>query len=423
MPNMKHPVFSLACLSLISISSADDGFVSLFDGETLTGWTNGGGKAVVEGGWVAEGGVLHRAGKSGDLFTAKEYGDFELRWDWKISEKGNSGVKYRVTKYGKQNLGLEYQVLDNEHPDGKKTPKRQAAALYDLFQNTVDDSANPVGQWNASRIIAQGGHFQHYLNRKLVVDVTVGSDDWKAAHAASKFKGHPNFATNPSGRIYLQDHGDEVWYRNLEIKEATSDDSAWTSLFNGKDLSGWSVKSGKAKYTIEGDAIVGTTEKGSPNTFLCTDKFYDNFELEFDVKVHNALNSGVMIRSLLKNVEKDKYGGRIFGPQIEIEASGKNGAESGYIYGEATGRGWLTSKEELTPHKTMKDGEWNHFRIIANGANIKTWINGEQISDLSDKEIFQSHPKGHIGLQVHGIGKNQGPYTAAWKNIKIKELN
>ena len=420
---MKHTVFSLACLSLISTTFADDGFVSLFDGNTLAGWTNGAGKAVEEGGWVADNGILHRAGKSGDLYSAKEYGDFELRWEWKISVKGNSGVKYRVTKYGKQNLGLEYQVLDNEHPDGKKSPKRQAGALYDLFPNSVPDSGKPVGEWNASRVVVRGNHFQHFLNGERVVDVTVGSDAWKAAHAASKFKGHPNFATNATGRIYLQDHGDEVWYRNLEIKELGKELGAdWTSLFNGKDLSGWSVKSGKAKYTIEGDAIVGTTEDGSPNSFLTTDKQYDNFELEFDVKVHNSLNSGVMIRSLLKNVDQDQYGGRIYGPQVEIEASGKNGAESGYIYGEATGRGWLTPEALLIPHKIMKDGEWNHFRIIANGANIKTWINGEPVSDLSDEEIFKSHPKGHIGLQVHGIGKNQGPFTAAWKNIRIKEL-
>ncbi|YCM42684.1 DUF1080 domain-containing protein [Verrucomicrobiaceae bacterium 227] len=416
---MKHTLRSLALLSLVSSSYADDGFTKLFDGETLKGWTNSAGQPVEEGGWVAEDGILHRTGKSGDLYSAKEYGDFEFRWDWKISEKGNSGVKYRVTKYGKQNLGLEYQVLDNEHPDGKKTPKRQAGALYDLLQNSVEDSGRPVGEWNASRIVARGNHLQHFLNGNLIVDITVGSDEWKAAHAASKFKSHPDFATNPTGRIYLQDHGDEVWYRNLEIKEL---DTGWTSLFNGKNLDGWSVKSGKAKYHIDGDAIVGTTEDGSPNSFLTTDKQYSNFELEFDVKVHDRLNSGVMIRSLLKDVDKDAYGGRIFGPQVEIEASGAKGAESGYIYGEATGRGWLTPKAKLIPHKVMKDGEWNHFRIIANGSNIKTWINGQAISDLSDEEIFKTHPTGHIGLQVHGIGKNAGPFTAAWKNIKIKEL-
>ncbi len=417
---MKHTIRSLAFLTLVSTGYADDGFTNLFDGETLNGWTNAAGKPVEEGGWVAEGGILHRAGKSGDLYSAKEYGDFEFRWDWKISEKGNSGVKYRVTKYGNQNLGLEYQVLDPKHADGAK-PSHRAGALYDLFASSDESVVKPVGEWNSSRIVIVGGHFQHYLNDKLVVDVTVGSDEWKAAHAASKFKSHSDFAANASGRLFFQDHGDEVWYRNISIKELGSD-SGWASLFNGKNLDGWSVKSGKAKYTIEGDTIVGTTEEGSPNSFLTTEAQYDNFELEFDVKVHDQLNSGIMFRSLLKDVDDDKFGGRIYGPQCEIEASGAQGAESGYIYGEATGRGWLTPKEKLIPHKLMKDGEWNHYRIVANSVNIKTWINGEPVSDLSDEEIFKTHPKGHIGLQVHGIGKKQGPFTAAWKNIKIKEL-
>ncbi|MDE0859092.1 MAG: DUF1080 domain-containing protein [Akkermansiaceae bacterium] len=203
---------------------------------------------------------------------------------------------------------------------------------------------------------------------------------------------------------------------------ASADDTGFAPLFNGKDFSGWSIKSGKATYKIEGDVIVGTTVKGSPNTFLVTDKQYSDFELQFDTKLHNNLNSGCQIRSLLKNVEKDKFGGRLYGPQVESEASGEKGAEAGYIYGEATGRGWLTPKDKLVPHKNFKDGEWNHFRIVAKGANIKTWINGELISDLSDEEIYKTHPKGHFGFQVHGIGKNQGPFTAAWKNIKIKEL-
>jgi hypothetical protein len=203
---------------------------------------------------------------------------------------------------------------------------------------------------------------------------------------------------------------------------ASADDTGFVPLFNGKDFSGWSIKSGKATYKIEGDVIVGTTVKGSPNTFLVTDKQYSDFELQFDTKLHNNLNSGCQIRSLLKNVDKDKFGGRLYGPQVESEASGEKGAEAGYIYGEATGRGWLTPKDKLVPHKNFKDGEWNHFRIVAKGANIKTWINGELISDLSDEEIYKTHPKGHFGFQVHGIGKNQGPFTAAWKNIKIKEL-
>ncbi|MEC7224317.1 MAG: DUF1080 domain-containing protein, partial [Verrucomicrobiota bacterium] len=98
------------------------------------------------------------------------------------------------------------------------------------------------------------------------------------------------------------------------------------------------------------------------------------------------------------------------------------GAEAGYVYGEATGRGWLTPKERLKPHKNFKDGEWNQYRVLAKGNRIQTWINDEMIEDLIDEEIYKSHPKGIIGLQVHGIGKKDGPFTVRLRDIKIKEL-
>ena len=109
------------------------------------------------------------------------------------------------------------------------------------------------------------------------------------------------------------------------------------------------------------------------------------------------------------------------GPQVEIEMSGKNGAESGYIYGEAAG-GWMTPADKRKPHKHFKDGEWNAYRVVANDAHIQVWINGVQISDLVDKEKLKSHPKGFIGLQVHGIRKGSGPFEVSWRNLGIIEL-
>ncbi len=194
------------------------------------------------------------------------------------------------------------------------------------------------------------------------------------------------------------------------------------SLFDGKTLDGWSIKSGFATYKVDGDTIHGTTAEGSPNTFLVSDKQFGDFELEFDVKVHDSLNSGCQIRSLLKDVDKEKsHGGRLYGPQVEIESSP---GQSGYIYGEATGLGWLSPEpqDKGHSHKHMKNGEWNHFKIVAKGARIQTWINGKAVADLTHEEIYKTHPKGHIGLQVHGIGKQSGPFDVAWKNIKIHEL-
>ena len=191
----------------------------------------------------------------------------------------------------------------------------------------------------------------------------------------------------------------------------------YTPIFDGKTLKGWTQRNGTATYRVENNAIVGKTKEGSPNSFLCTDKLYGNFDLKFEVKVDNGLNSGVQIRSQTKGGPK----GRVNGPQVEIEMSGKNGAESGYIYGEAAG-GWMTPADKRKPHKHFKDGEWNAYRVVAKDAHIQVWINGVQISDLVDKEKLKSHPKGFIGLQVHGIRRGSGPFEVSWRNLGIIEL-
>ena len=200
------------------------------------------------------------------------------------------------------------------------------------------------------------------------------------------------------------------------------------SIFDGKTLEGWTQKNGTATYVVKDGTIIGTTKEGSPNSFLCSNKLYGNFELQFEVKlINNELNSGVQIRSQTKplNDKEKKRGdkfGRVNGPQVEIEATRGKGAESGYIYGEACG-GWMTPKEKLKPHKHFKNGEWNKYRVHAEGARIQTWVNGKQVSDLVDKEKLNSHPKGFIGLQVHGIRKGSGPYSVAWRNIKVREIH
>ena len=200
--------------------------------------------------------------------------------------------------------------------------------------------------------------------------------------------------------------------------EKAAQSEGWTNLFDGKTLNGWNQKDGSATYVVKDGTIVGTTAKGSPNSFLCSNKEYGDFEIQFDVKVDNALNSGIQIRSHEKKADGKK---RVNGPQVEIEASGAKGAESGYIYGEATGRGWLVPKDKLIRHKHFKDGEWNHYRIVAKGARFQTWINGNLVCDLTDEAIYKTHPKGFLGLQVHSVG-NGGPFSVAWKNIKLKEL-
>jgi hypothetical protein len=214
----------------------------------------------------------------------------------------------------------------------------------------------------------------------------------------------------------------------------------WVTLFDGKTLDGWKQANGTATYEVVDGSIVGTTVEGSPNSFLFSEKEYGDFELEFEVKVDDALNSGVQIRSRQKTAAdeaasakgkakgkgnpRNDAAGRVFGPQVEIESSP---GQSGWIYGEATGLGWLSPEPndadpKVNAHSHMKNGEWNQYRVVAKGARIQTFINGEAVADLTHEDIFKTHPKGYLGLQVHGIKPGTGPYSVAWKNIRIKEL-
>jgi hypothetical protein len=206
----------------------------------------------------------------------------------------------------------------------------------------------------------------------------------------------------------------------------------WTSLFDGNSLKGWRPAAhGKADYQVIDGAIQGTTKEGSPNSFLMSEKEYGDFELEFEVKVDDALNSGVQIRSREKTADDvARYNqkpegtdgiGRFHGPQVEIESSP---GQAGYIYGEATPYGWLSPepKDEKHSHKAILNGQWNRYRIVAQGPRIRTFINDQPIADLTHEEIYKTHPKGHIGLQVHGIAAGTGPYKVWWRNLRIREL-
>jgi hypothetical protein len=206
-------------------------------------------------------------------------------------------------------------------------------------------------------------------------------------------------------------------------KGQTAETQAWVPLFDGESLDGWIQKNGYATYRVEEGAIIGKTAKGSPNSFLCTEKAYGDFELEFEVKfVQGRFNSGVQIRSQTARPKGDAKFGRVNGPQVEIEPTWKVGAESGYIYGEALDTGWLTPKADLKPHKLFQNEAWNHFRVVAKGPRIQTWVNGQMVSDLVNEDVYQSHPEGFIGLQVHSVG-DRGPFQVAWRNLRIRELS
>lgn len=197
----------------------------------------------------------------------------------------------------------------------------------------------------------------------------------------------------------------------LATTTLSADDDGFVSLFDGKTLEGWTQRNGLATYRVEDGAIVGRTAKNSPNSFLCSDRAYCDFELLVDVRVDPGLNSGIQIRS---RSSKDYNNERVHGPQVEIETAP---GESGYIYGEATGRGWLSPNQNTKD--AYKNDQWNTYHILAVGPRIQTWINDTPVEDLTDEASSQC---GFIGLQVHGVG-DRGPFEVRWKNIKIKDLS
>lgn len=238
--NIKRNVFTgLFLLAMLTSFSANaqkgensltkkekrNGWQLLFDGSTTNGWHSFN-KPTLGTAWEASNGTFHLKVKSenetgGDAITADEFGDFHLKLEWKIAPKGNSGImflakedpKYKYAFY----TGPEMQVLDNNgHPDAK-IQKHRAGDLYDLI-TSVPENVKPVGEWNTVEIKLEKSKLELWQNGVNVVSTTLWDDNWNQLVAGSKFKSLEDFAKFKTGHIVLQDHGDEVWYKNIKIK-------------------------------------------------------------------------------------------------------------------------------------------------------------------------------------------------------------
>lgn len=203
-----------------SLSAAEraDGWRLLFDGRTTAGWRTYKEREPLPG-WQVEDGALVMTGGGGDLVTRQSFGSFELRLEWRIAAGGNSGIFYHVTDTGRAvwESGPEMQVLDDErHPDGRD-PKTSAGACYALYA-PARRATRPVGEWNRVRLVVDGPRVEHWLNGELLCTYELGSEDWRARVAASKFAAYPSFGVAGEGHIALQDHGDRVEYRSIAIR-------------------------------------------------------------------------------------------------------------------------------------------------------------------------------------------------------------
>jgi hypothetical protein len=214
------------------------GWRLLFDGRTLSGWRGLGRDTVPTAHWVVEGGAIkkmpsgiiaERAGglppvAGGDLMFVEAFRDFELTWEWKVTRGANSGVKYNVSealsmaRSGHAALGFEYQILDDDRHEDARLASHRAGALYDLIAPNARKRLRPVGEWNRSTIVFRGNHGEHWLNGEKVVEFDLGTPRMDSLLTASKYRSISGFADRRSGHIVLQDHGDEVSFRNIKVR-------------------------------------------------------------------------------------------------------------------------------------------------------------------------------------------------------------
>jgi hypothetical protein len=202
------------------------GWKLLFDGKTTAGWTSFKKQSFPAKGWEVQESWLACLGEGGgDIVSSAQYDQFDLRWEWKIAPGGNSGVKYFVLSTRNSALGHEYQMLDDAtNPDGK-TPggKHVTASFYDVLKPTVHPPIKPPGEINQSRILVRGDHVEHWLNGVKVLEYECGSEPVKAAVASSKFKNTAGFGNRAKGYILLQDHGSQVWFRSIRIRDLSAE--------------------------------------------------------------------------------------------------------------------------------------------------------------------------------------------------------
>lgn len=223
MKTMMRRITALVGAFLLLGAAPEPAWEVLFDGKGTQQWRAYRGKEFPAKGWSvdAEGLRCHSKGGGGDIVTREQYGNFELEFEWKVSSGANSGVMYRVRedRGASYETGPEYQVLDDaRHPDGKN-PKTSAGSLYALIAADPAKELRPVGQWNQARIVLDGSRAEHWLNGKKVVAYQWGSPEIQSMIATSKFKDWSGFARQTAGHICFQDHGDDVWFRNIRIRK------------------------------------------------------------------------------------------------------------------------------------------------------------------------------------------------------------
>ncbi|MCF8222758.1 MAG: DUF1080 domain-containing protein [Bacteroidales bacterium] len=407
-------VFFWACSpadNQLTSREESEGWELLFDGETLSKW-----KAynTEEGtaGWTAEDGTLAAGGEGSDahgyIITNEQYDNFDLKFEWKIAEGGNSGVMYHVIESENFSTpyltGPEYQLIDDEGYPGELKEWQKAGADYAMYlPDDAKKELKPAGEWNTSRIVFDNGHVEHWLNGKKLLEFEAWTDDWFERKNSGKWDNAPEYGLSSVGHISLQDHGSRVWFKNIKIKELADKEKEEVELFNGKNLDGW-IEYGTEKWYVEDGLLVCESGPDEKYGYLGTERYYKDFDLSVDFKQVSDGNSGIFFRSTID-------GRKVSGWQVEVAPKGH---DSGGIY-ESYGRGWLHQiPDDMEDY--LKEGEWNNMRIKVVGSEVTTWLNGQEMTKLDDPAIGKAN--GRIALQIH----DGGGIKVLWKNLVLKPL-
>lgn len=424
--------------------TTDDGWEVLFDGtstDAFRGWKS---DAFPEKGWVIDGDALHiqADSKAGDIVTKKQYASFDLRFEWKVAKGSNSGVIYRCIEHDDVRLsfmsGPEYQILEDANHRNGKNPKTTAASLYAHYAPNDKKKLKPIGEWNTGRVVVNGNKVEHWLNGEVVVAYDLDSEAFRKVTAATHYKQWPKFAKEKKGHIALQDHTDDVWFRNIKIKElpdpepraeakaqVTADD--WLVLFDGTSLDHFrAMKDRKIsdRWIIDDGALHYTG--GMFGGDIVTKQAFGDFDLRWQWKISKGGNSGVKYR-----VDPEKPGKKMYalGPEYQILDDDKHPDARNPSHRTACLYNMFVTNDKK---KVMPVGQWNTSRIVSKGDKVQHWLNGEIVleyefwSDTFNDALAKSKYKNvkHFAKTVPGHIAFQEHRDKVWyRDIRIKELN
>jgi hypothetical protein len=393
------------------------GWATLFDGGSTLAWRGYRDRRFPAQGWVIEDGCLKvvAGGGGGDIITVNRYENFELALEFRVSPRANSGIMFGVSEEyaAPWQTGPEFQILDDVGTGVEPNSAHSVGALYALHEPPADKVVRPAGQFNDARIRVRGGRLEQWLNGMKVVECDLRGDDFRQRVAESKFNAYESFGTVRRGHIALQDHGNDVWFRHIRIRDLDAPMPGEVRLFNGRDLTGWTAHlpeggSMDEVWHVDDGVLVC---RGQPVGYLRTTDDFTNYVLKlewrFDPVTKKAGNSGVLLRM----IGEDKVWPRSVEAQLHSGNAGDfwNIGEFPMKTDPDRTRGRNTKKTHFAERPV---GEWNEYEIIVDGGSVVLNVNGQTVNEAWDvREV-----PGKICLQSEGA-------EIHFRNIRLSPID